>query len=402
MRNRVVPALVAVLGLAMAAACGTPAATESADGQDIVVAIIPPASGALAQYGSDAAQAWQYAVDEANAAGGVDGHRVELVKLDTDGTPANTLRAAREAVTKRGATFIGGVMTSTEHGALNAQLEGLGALSFNSLGKDDALTGKDCKANAFRVVQNNAMDVTAVAKTLAELPGEKWAIQAVDYSTGHTAAKIFTEAATAAGKQVVLEQYAPLNTTDFGSYITQLQNSDADALFAVEYGADGVAFVNQAAQFELTKKFRTVLGFNMVSEPLFDALGDKVAGFYNNVGYDVNADNAKNRAFVAGFEKKYGSKPYYVQADSYLAAQTLFEGIRKAGSTDVAKVRDALADLSFDSIAGEVTMRGADHQLLRPSYLGKVVGKAGKLAFEVVATADAEETSPAPDSACRM
>lgn len=402
MRNRVVPALGAVLGLAMAAACGTPAATEGADGQDIVVAIIPPASGALAQYGSDAAQAWQYAVDEANAAGGVDGHRVELVKLDTDGTPANTLRAAREAVTKRGATFIGGVMTSTEHGALNAQLEGLGALSFNSLGKDDALTGKDCKANAFRVVQNNAMDVTAVAKTLAELPGEKWAIQAVDYSTGHTAAKIFTEAAAAAGKQVVLEQYSPLNTTDFGSAITELQNSDADALFAVEYGADGVAFVNQAAQFELTKKFRTVLGFNMVSEPLFDALGDKVAGFYNNVGYDVNADNAKNRAFVAGFEKKYGSKPYYVQADSYLAAQTLFEGIRKAGSTDVGQVRDALADLSFDSIAGEVTMRGADHQLLRPSYLGKVVEKAGKLSFEVVATADAKETSPAPDPACRM
>lgn len=401
MRNKVVPALGAMLVLSMAA-CGTPAASGGGDGETVVVAIIPPASGALAQYGSDAAQAWQYAVDEVNAAGGVDGRKVELVKLDTDGTPANTLRAAREAVTKRGATFIGGVMTSTEHGALNAQLEGLGALSFNSLGKDDALTGKDCEPNAFRVVQNNAMDVTAVAKTLAELPGDEWAIQAVDYSTGHTAAKIFTEAAAAAGKQVVLEQYAPLNTTDFGSYITQLQNSDADALFAVEYGADGVAFVNQAAQFELTKKFRTVLGFNMVSEPLFDALGDKVVGFYNNVGYDVNADNAKNRAFVEGFEKKYGSKPYYVQADSYLAAQTLFEGIRKAGSTDVAKVRDALADLSFDSIAGEVTMRGADHQLLRPSYLGEVVDNGGKLAFDVVATAGADETSPEPDPACRM
>ena len=63
----------------------------------------------------------------------------------------------------------------------------------------------------------------------------------------------------------MLEQFAPLNTTEFGCYITKLKASDADALFAVEYGADGVAFVNQAAQFKLTDKFKTALGFNMVS-----------------------------------------------------------------------------------------------------------------------------------------
>src|SRR5439155_17521082 len=106
--------------------------------------------------------------------------------------------------------------------------------------------------------------------------------QAVDYSTGHTAATEITKALKAAGKQVVLTQFAPLNTTDFGSAITKLKSSGADTVFAVEYGGDGVAFVNQAAQFKLFDKIKTVVGFNMVSEPLFPVLGPKVTGFYNN------------------------------------------------------------------------------------------------------------------------
>ncbi len=403
MRNKVVPVLTALLAGALVAACGTPGSSEAGDATGAIkVAIIPPSSGALAQFGSDAAKGWQYAVDTVNAQGGIDGRQVELIRMDTDATSATTLRAAREAVTQRGAQFIGAVMTSTEHGALNQQLDALGALSFNSLGKDDALTGKDCTANAFRTVQTNRMDVNALAATLKNLPGDRWAVQAVDYSTGHTAADIFREAAQAAGKQVVLEQFAPLNTTEFGSYITKLQASDADALFAVEYGADGVAFVNQAAQFNLPAKFRSVLGFNMVSEPLFPALGDKITGFYNNVGYDPGAENPLNRQFVQGFQAKFGTKPYYVEADAYLAAETLFAGIRKAGSSDPVKVREALNDLTFDSIAGSVTMRAGDHQLVRPSYLGQVVKDGSGLAFKIIASAPGTQTTPQADPACTL
>jgi branched-chain amino acid transport system substrate-binding protein len=396
--------LVALSVGATVTACGAPTGDNASSSGDSVikVAIIPPSSGALAQFGSDAEKGWRYAVQEANRKGGVDGHRIELVPMDTDATPATTLRAAREAVLKKGAQYIGGVMTSTEHGALNQQLAGMNALSFNSLGKDDALTGKECVPNAFRTVQSNTMDINALAGTLKSLPGKKWAIQAVDYSTGHTAAKVFRKAAVAAGKQVVLEQYAPLNTSEFGSYITKIKGSGADALFAVEYGADGVAFVNQAVQFNLPAELKAVMGFNMVSEPLFDAMGSKIVGFYNNVGYDVKADNPLNRSFVEGFRKKYGKTPYYVEADAHLAAETLFAGIRKAGSADPAKVRAALDDLTFDSIVGKVTMRGADHQLVRPSYVGQVEKTGSGLAFRTIASAKGTDTSPQADPACEL
>jgi ABC-type branched-subunit amino acid transport system substrate-binding protein len=405
--HKVSAALSALLLMGGIAACGSDSGGDSgtktaASGNTdpLKVAIIPPSSGALAVFGADAAKAWQFAADEANAKGGVDGHKVELITAQTDGQPATTVRAARKAVTQDGAKFIGAVMTSPEHGALQQQLASMNALSFNGLGKDDALTGAGCSPNAFRAVQSTSMDINAITATLSKLPAKTWAIQAVDYATGHTAAENFKKAAEAAGKKVVLEQFAPLNTTEFGSYITKLKGSGADGLFAVEYGADGVAFVNQGAQFKLFGQFKTVLGFNMVSEPLFKALGEKIVGFYNNLGYDRASADPVNKAFVDAWTKKEGSAPYYVQADNYLSAQVLFQAVMKAKSVDPAKVKAALTGLSFDSIAGKVTM-GKDHQLVRSSYVGQVVDTGGgKLGWKVIAEAPGSETQPAPNPAC--
>jgi ABC-type branched-subunit amino acid transport system substrate-binding protein len=407
-RHKVLAALTALLLTGGLAACGSDddsgsgsASKSNAGNNDpIKVVLIPPTAGALAQFGADAVKAWQYAADEVNAKGGVDGHKVELIKSSTDGQPATTVRAARKAVTQDGAKFIGAVMTSPEHGALQQQLASMNALSFNGLGKDDALTGSGCSPNAFRAVQSTSMDINAITATLAQLPAESWAIQAVDFSTGHTSAENFKKAAEAAGKKVVLEQFAPLNTTEFGSYITKLKAAKADGLFAVEYGADGVAFVNQGAQFKLFDQYKTVLGFNMVSEPLFKTLGTKVVGFYNNVGYDQASDNPLNKAFVEGFTAKEGSAPYYVEADNYLSAQVLFEAVKKAKSVDPAKVKAAMNGLTFDSIAGQVTM-GKDHQLVRPSYVGQVVEDGGDMTWKIVAQADGDKTRPSPDPACK-
>jgi ABC-type branched-subunit amino acid transport system substrate-binding protein len=403
MNKLVTGTVVALTASAVLSGCG--ASTSSGGGDEdgpIKIALIPPSSGALAQYGSDAVKGWKLAVEPVNADGGIDGRKVELIERSTDANPATTLREARAAVTRDGAQFIGAVMTSPEHGALNAQLDGLGALSLSHLGKDDGLVGEQCSANAFHISQTNGMDMNALAAQLAEIPGDKFAVQAVDYVTGHGAAKVFKAAAEAAGKEVVLEQFAPLNTTDFGSYITKLQDSGADALFAAEYGADGVAFVKQAEQFKLSKQIKTVIGFNLVSEPLFPVLGDGIAGYYSNVGYDVNGDNGLNQDFVAAYTAKYDTAPYFVPADAYLAAETLFAGIEKAGSSDPEDVREALSGLSFDSIVGEVTVRAEDNQLLRPTYLGQVEKSGEGLTFKILGEATADQTTPQASSDCKL
>jgi len=396
-------AAASVLALSAMAACGSASSNDSGStsaGAPIKVALIPPAGGPLTTFGADAVKGWELAVKQVNADGGVDGHKVELVMKSTDADPATTLSQAREAVTKDGATFISAVVTSTENGALNAQLEGLGALSFISISKDDGLIGEQCSPNAFHLVATNSMDMNGLAQSLADIEGDKWAVQAADFVTGHSAADAFKAAAEAAGKEIVMEQFAALGTTDFGSNITKLKSSGADALFVAEYGADGVAFVKQAEQFKLDAQLKSVVGFNVVSEPLFPVIGDATVGWYSNVGYDVAGDNELNVGFVEAYEEEYGTKPYYVPADSYVAAQTLFAGIEKAGSVEPEKVAAALEDLTFDSILGEVTLRGADHQLLRPSFTGQVSGSGASLAFDILSRTDADVTTPEPSSEC--
>jgi ABC-type branched-subunit amino acid transport system substrate-binding protein len=369
------------------------------------VALIPPASGPLAVFGQDAVDAWKFAADEVNAQGGVDGHKVVLSTIETDGSPANTVRAARKVATQDKINYISGVVTSVENAALAPQLTSMNAVVVNGMSKDDSLTGENCSPNAFRTAVSIGMDGEAIARTLQKLPAQKWAIQATDYLNGHTAAKLFADAAKKAGKQVVLTQFAPLGNTEFGSYITKLKGSGADGLFAQEQGSDGVAFINQGTQFKLFDQFKAVVGSNMVSEPLFKALGDKVVGFYNNLTYTPDLDNAANKKFVAAWKAKNGTDPYYIHGDNYLTAQVLFEAVKKAKSVDPAKVKPALSNLSMDSIVGPVRMRPEDHQILRETYLGQIVKKpagVGGLGWKVVAAVPPEETTPQPNPDCKL
>jgi ABC-type branched-subunit amino acid transport system substrate-binding protein len=388
-------------GLLTGCGSGTEGAATSGSKEPLKIALVPPTGGTLDQMGQAATRGWEYAAAEVNAKGGVDGHKVELVRTTTDLQPATTVRAVRKAVTQQQAHFVSGIMSSPENGALQQQLPAMNAVSVLGNGQDDALTGAGCSPNAFRATQAASMLVGALTKTLADLPAKKWTILAVDYSTGHSAAKTFKQAAEAAGKQVVSEQFAPLGTTEFGSYITKIKRSGADGFFGLVPGSDGVSFITQGSQFKLFDQFKAVLSYDMVTVPLFKALGDKVVGFYGNVGYDVNATNAANQAFVKGYTAKYGEAPYTVPADNYLAAQLLFEAVQKAGSVDPQKVKAAMAGLRFDSIVGPVSV-GRDHQLVRPAYVAKVVKQGSGLGFEVVKTVPGEELRPQPSPDCKL
>ncbi|MGX6448041.1 ABC transporter substrate-binding protein [Patulibacter sp. S7RM1-6] len=363
--------------------------------------LVTPGSGALAVFGKDAVRGWQLAADEANADGGVDGHRVEIITAETDGTPPKTVAAVRKAVSRQGARYVSAVFTSPENGALQGQLAALNAISINTLGQEDDLNGAACSANAFRVVQSASMHSQAIAAALDDLPARKWAILVADYNTGHNAADNFAAAVEAHGGEVVSRQYSPLGTTEYGSYIAKIKKSGADGLFMYIIGSDAPALINQGAQFELFGQLKTVLGQNVVSEPLFDALGPKVAGFYNNLGYAATLPGERNAAFVRAYRKAYGKDPYYVPADNYVGAQALFAGVRKAGSVDPKQVREALAGLTFESLDGDVTIRAEDNQALRRDYVGEIVRKGSGLGWRIVSTSDAGVTSPRADPACK-
>jgi branched-chain amino acid transport system substrate-binding protein len=393
-------ALVALAGCGASGSTGNTAGSSSA--APIKIVLVPPASGPLAQYGADAVQGWRLAAKQANDAGGVDGRKVDLIMKDTDGQLGTTVRAVTEGVTKDGAQFIGGVMTSPENVAVFKTAQSLNVLAFNHIGQENSLTGANCSSNGFNIVQTVNMNVAAMNTLLKQFPGKKWALMGADFSTGHDASAAFTAAAKASGSEVVSDQFAPLGTQDFGSYISKIKDSGADALFTTVYGADAAAFIKQASQFNLASQIGVMAGLSSVTEPLFPVIGDAAVGFYGNVQYSVAADNKLNKSFVEAYKKEYGKDPYYFPANAYIAAETLFAGVKKAGSTDAHKVAAALEGLKVDTIDGELTLRPQDHQLLMPVFIGQVEHAGSGLAWKISNEVDAATTSPQPNPACHL
>ena len=374
--------------------------TAGANGDPIKVAIIPPTSGSLAEMGEDEKNGWQYAVDEVNANGGVDGHPVELIVKETDGTVPATVRAMTEAVQQDGAQIISGVMTSPEHAAVFQQANSLGVVAINHIGRADNLVGEACSPWGFTTTQANSQQIPAIAGAMPEIPGKKWALLNADYSTGQDAAKQISEAIVDNGDEIVSEQLVPLGTTDFGSYITQIADSGADAIALSVYGADLVAFVNQAEQYQLFDKVETTLAVASLTENLFPAIGDKVDGWYGNVGYDVTWDSELNKAFVEGYTEEFGEAPYYFPADAYNAAHALFAAVEDAGSIEPTDVRDALATVEFEGLNGDVKMRADDHRLLQPVFISQIVEGDDGASWKTLKTVTPDDLEIPVNSAC--
>jgi ABC-type branched-subunit amino acid transport system substrate-binding protein len=391
---------IALAGI-VALALGLVGCSSSEYDNSVKVAVIATTSGPLAKFGADTLAAIRFAADEKNAAGGVNGVPIELVIVDTDGTPARSLAAVRKAVTEEGATFITGVLSSPEQIAVQRLLQSFGAVSMAYV-SDDVLHEEMCNPNAFLVSQSASMSVLATVDGLtpAQLSG-RWAISAEDVSSGHTAVELIKAAVEEAGGTVVAEEFSPLGTTDFGPQISKIKASGADQLFAAQYGADGVAFVNQGTQYRLFDQMDTVVGSNMVSEPLFASLGDKVIGFYNDVRYSPLIDTPENKKFVEAWRAKRSEDLYYLTGGNYNAMQILFQGIEKAGSSDPDAVREALSGAEVSTLYGPATIRPEDQQLLIPTYLGQVAQDAGgELHFRLAATVPASKTTPSPSPLC--
>ena len=87
------------------AAAGQPRRTRT----PLKIALCRRAAGRWTRWAQAATRGWEYAAAEANAKGGVDGHKVELVKATTDGSRPTTVRAVRKAVTQDGAKYVSGV-----------------------------------------------------------------------------------------------------------------------------------------------------------------------------------------------------------------------------------------------------------------------------------------------------
>lgn len=344
------------------------------------------------------------AIELLNAKGGALGRKYELIQMAHNGTPAAATAAVTRLTQESGVHFITGFSSSASSQAIIPKLFGLNALMLETTANSAELIGKSCNSNYFHLVNTDGMMIEALRPVVTQSGAKTWNLLLPDYALGHHFNKEFRKFLDEAGATVQTTLFVPLSTSDFGSQISQLRDKPADGLLVVFPVASGaVALAKQAKQFGLFERYKTVVSSQFANPLVIDAQGDAVAGFYSPLSYWWEMPGTRNAEFVKAFERRFNRKPTFFDAETFQAFELLNAAIQKAGTTDVAAVRAALSSIKVETILGNVAMRPADQQLLRPMVLTRVVGlDGGKAEFKLQAILPAASVIAPASPECRL
>lgn len=385
---------------ALALALALPAAAWAAK-EPLKIGVPTALTGTYSQLGDEAKRAVEFAVNEANAAGGVDGRKVEVRFLDTEAKP-ELARQQAEKLALEGFNIMTATIASGEVLAIGPMLNRWNAMYVATINKANDITGKQCQRRLFRVNRPDNSDAAVVQPWLKTRKEAKWAVVAADIAWGRNSGESFKAAAASTGKTVVSENYPPFGANDYAAHIQKVLDSGAEGVWVALAGRDAVTFARQAKQFGLFDKVTTG-GVSFTTDGTVKVLGDVVKGISTIINYSSTLDTPANKKFVADWAKAYpGDAPTNFQGETYIGMQVIFQAVKKAGSVKPADVAKAISGGTFETILGTQVMRKEDNQLIGPNYFGIVEEVGGKLQPVIKMTVPAEVATPAPDGSCKL
>lgn len=383
MRGKLFKAITAAICAAglMLTGCGGDKAKSG--GETVKIGAIGELTGANASYGTSMMRGFKLAVKEINAAGGVNGKKLQLVEADTKSEPAEAANAMSKLISQDKVPMVTGIFTSSSAIAA-CNISETSKIPFLAIGATNpAVTiGKDgkTKPNTFRVCFIDPFQGTVGANfVLNELKAKKAAIyvdKSSDYAKG--LADFFKQAYTAKGGSIVAEEAYLQKDTDFKAVLTKIKAAAPDVLYVPGYYEEVGKIVKQSR--ELGINCAIVGGDGWDSPKLAEIAGAAALNntFFTN-HYSPDSDSAESKAFVATFEKEYQQKPDAPAVLGYDGIKLLADAMKRAGSTDSAKVASALADTkSFKAVTGETSLNDK-HDAVKSAVIIEL--KDGKQAY---------------------
>jgi branched-chain amino acid transport system substrate-binding protein len=370
----ILPTLVPAMA-ALAIAFGTPAAA-----QDVIRV------GEINSYKAQPAfldpykKGWELALEQVNAAGGINGKKLEIVSRDDGATPGDAVRVAEELLSREKVDVLAGGFLSHIGLALTDFARQKKVLFLASEPLTDKIVWQNGNRYTFRLRSSTYMQTAMLVPEAAKANKKRWAIVYPNYEYGQSAAATFKEQLKKLQPDVefVGEQAPPLGKVDAGAVVQALADLKPDAIFNVLFAADLAKFVREGNTRGLFKG-RTVLGL-LTGEPEYlDPLKDESPEGWIVTGYPwYGIDTPEHKAFLDAYRKKYDDYPRLGSVVGYSMVTALAAGLKKADSTDVEKLITAFEGLEFPSPFGKASFRAIDHQSTMGVFVGRTTIKGGK------------------------
>ncbi|MFZ5988961.1 MAG: urea ABC transporter substrate-binding protein [Bacillota bacterium] len=376
--NLVVLVMVFLMVTVLFSGCNSPAkdtvsgdSSGTGDSDTIKVGILHSLSGTMAISEVSVKDAEMMAIEEINAAGGILGKKIEPVIEDGASDWPKFAEKAKKLLQKDKVATIFGCWTSASRKAVLPVVEENKGLLWYPVQYE----GMEASPYIFYTGAAPNQQIVPAVEWLLKNRGKKFFLLGSDYVFPRTANKIIKAQLDAMGGDLISEEYTPLGHTDYSTIINKIKSSKPEVVFNTLNGDSNVAFFKQLKDAGITSDDITTLSVSVAEEEIRGIGGENIKGHLVSWNYYQTTDTPENKEFVKKFKAKYGENR--VTGDpieaAYFQVYLWAEAVKKAGSTDVEKVKEAAKGLEFNAPEGLVRIEGENQHVWKTVRIGEVM-----------------------------
>jgi branched-chain amino acid transport system substrate-binding protein len=352
---------------AAATSLGVPALSW-AQAEAIRIGHLTPRTGFLGPLGEFAVQAMDMAVAEINAAGGVMGRKLDLLKEDSVNPQTASTKAERMIERDKVALIIGEISSASAL-TISQVAERTKTLFINTGANSDELRGKGCKRYMFHIESQNSMYVKTCGRSLMAqglVKDKKWFSLTADYAFGHDLLKVAKRFMGANGGAFAADKLMPTDVTDFSPILLEIRNAKPDLVISNLAGTQIGNFLKQYTEFGLTFP---VAGFGFDTAIAWGAGKGNFLGTWPLVWHHL-LDTPASKKFVADFTARYNRPPENQAWGDYNAMKLVAQAMAEIKSTDATKLVEHFEKgATFPLMkTREGYFRKSDHQMMHEMY----------------------------------
>ncbi|MGN1317602.1 MAG: urea ABC transporter substrate-binding protein [Lachnospirales bacterium] len=381
--------LTAVLAVSMTACGGSEGGSE---GETVKVGLLHSLTGSMAISEKSVRDAEVLAIEEINASGGVLGKQIEYAEEDGASEPATFATKIEKLIDSEKVATVFGCWTSSSRKAVKPIVEDYESLLWYPVQYE----GMESSPNIVYTGAAPNQQIVPAIDYLIEKGYKKFFLLGSDYVFPRTANMIINAQVKNAGLEVVGEEYADMDQTDFAAIIAKIEAAKPDVIINTLNGTGNVSFFKQMAEKNYTSSEYMTMSFSIAEEEVKTIGSDILQGHLVSWNYYQTTDTEKNKSFVEAYKAKFGEDR--VTSDpaeaAYDAVYLWKAACEKAGSFEVSDVLAAIksGEISFDAPEGTVKINGENQHLVKTVRIGEV-GSDG-LINEVYSTPEPVEPDP--------
>ena len=348
----------------------TTAASAQISGDVVKIGVLNDMSGLYADIGGPGSvEAARMAI--ADFGGTVDGKKIELISADHQNKPDVGAAIANRWFDNDGVDAIVDVPTSSVALAVQEIARNKKKVFLISGAAASDLTGKACSPTSVHWTYDTVALANGTGGAVVKAGGNTWFFITADYAFGHALERDTTRVVEEHGGKVLGSVRAPLNTSDFSSFLLQAQASKAKIIGLANAGGDTINSIKQAAEFGIVEGGQNLAGLLVFISDIH-SLGLQAAHGLQLTEAFYWDQNDATRTWSKRFFDKMNRQPTMVQAGVYGAIMHYLAAIKATGSDDgttVVKQMKATPVTDFMTKNGKIREDGT---LVRDMYLFEV------------------------------